>query len=187
MPGALVARGERVTLRTTEEEDVSMLQRMRTDPTLRLPLGNPVTSRTEMVAEWPRDDDADRFTVCLDDPPAGRGSPAEDETRAIGFVNVEDAAWRRPELGYGLVSEVHGEGYGKEAVALAVDYTFRTYAHPAVGAGAFAFNDASRALLESLGFTEEGRTRRDMFVDGEYRDMVQYGLLREEWTTRSDD
>jgi RimJ/RimL family protein N-acetyltransferase len=82
------------------------------------------------------------------------------------------------------VQECHGEGYGSEAVSLAVDYCFRTYAHPAVGAGAFAFNDASRALLESLGFTEEGRARRDTFVDGEYRDLIRYGLLREEWRER---
>jgi RimJ/RimL family protein N-acetyltransferase len=36
-------------------------------------------------------------------------------------------------------------------------------------------------LLDSLGFTEEGRIRRDMFVDGAYRDTVLYGLLREAW------
>ena len=166
---------------------MALLQRMRTNPELRYPLGSPVTSRTEMAAEWPPDDDADRFVVCLDGEGAGPGSPDEGDTRAIGFVNVEDASWRRPELGYGLVGEVHGEGYGKEAVTLAVDYTFRTYEHPAVGAGAFVFNDASRGLLESLGFSEEGRTRRDMFVDGEYRDMVQYSLLREEWAGRGDD
>ncbi|MWG35184.1 GNAT family N-acetyltransferase [Halomarina oriensis] len=186
MPGARVARGERVTLRTTEEEDMRVLQRMRTNPELKVPLGSPVTSRGEMESEWPRDDDADRFTVCLDEEGAGPGPPAESETRAIGFVTVEDASWRRPELGYGIVQEVHGEGYGREAVALAVDYCFRTYAHPAIGAGAFAFNDASRGLLESLGFSEEGRTRRDMFVGGEYRDMVQYCLLREEWESDED-
>lgn len=184
MPGARVARGECVTLRTTEEEDMRLLQRMRTNPALKVPLGNPVTSRTEMVDEWPRDDDADRFTVCLDGDGAGPGTPDDAETQPVGFVNVEDASWRRPELGYGIVQEHHGQGYGTEAVALAVDYCFRTYPHPAIGAGAFAFNDASRGLLASLGFSEEGRTRRDMFVDGEYRDMVQYCLLREEWETR---
>ena len=187
MPGARVSRGERVTLRTTEAGDVALLQRMRTNPELRYPLGSPVTSRTEMASEWPHDDDADRFVVCLDEAAAGPGTPEEGDTQVVGFVNVEDASWRRPELGYGLVPEVHGEGYGREAVALAVDYAFGTYEHPAVGAGAFAFNDASRGLLESLGFTEEGRTRRDMFVDGAYRDMVQYSLLREEWTGPSDD
>jgi ribosomal-protein-alanine N-acetyltransferase len=50
-----------------------------------------------------------------------------------------------------------------------------------VGAIAYDFNDASRGLLESLGFTEEGRTRKDRFINGEYIDTIQYGLLRKEW------
>ncbi len=54
-----------------------------------------------------------------------------------------------------------------------------------MGAEAYDFNDASRGLLESLGFTEEGRRRKYMFVDGAHRDMVQYGLLREEWRERT--
>jgi RimJ/RimL family protein N-acetyltransferase len=184
MPGSRVSRGERVALRTAEEEDVPVLQRMRTNPDLRVPLGSPVTSRTEMEAAWPRDDGTDRFVVCLDGDRGGPGPPDADDSRVVGFVNVEDAHYRRPELGYGVVGECQGEGYGREAVSLAVDYAFRTYAHPAVGAGAFAFNDASRSLLEALGFREEGRTRREMYVDGEYRDMVRYGLLREEWEAR---
>lgn len=101
--------------------------------------------------------------------------------RRIGVVSVEDADWKRPELGYWLVPEVHGEGYGTEAVALVVEYVFRSYETPAIGAGAFDFNDASQGLLESLGFSEEGRRRKYMFIDGEHRDMLQYGLLREEW------
>jgi len=36
----------------------------------------------------------------------------------------------------------------------------------------------------SLGFTEEGRIRKDRFIDGEYVDTVQYGLLRREWRER---
>jgi RimJ/RimL family protein N-acetyltransferase len=56
---------------------------------------------------------------------------------------------------------------------------------PAVGASAFGFNGTSRGLLESLGFVEEGRRRKFMFVDGEYRDMVHYGLLRAEWDDRA--
>jgi len=44
---------------------------------------------------------------------AGPGQPTEDDVGRIGAVHVEDAEWRRPELGYWLVPEVHGRGYGK--------------------------------------------------------------------------
>jgi len=178
MPGARVASGDRVTLRTAEEEDVPLLQRAGSNPEIRYPLGNPLRTREDF--DLGDDDDADRFLVCLDDD-GGPGGADEGDLRRIGEVTAESMSYRRPELGYWLIPEVHGQGYGKEAVGLVVDHLFRSYDRPAVGAGAFDHNDASRALLESLGFVEEGRRRRFMFVDGAYRDMVQYGVLREEW------
>lgn len=186
MPGARIASGERVTLRTAEEEDLPFLQRSFTNPELRYPLGSPLRNRTGLE-EWLEDDDPDRFLVCLDDDRAGPGQPGDpDDIDRIGLVSVEDADWRRPELGYWLAPEVHGQGYGREAVSLVVDYVFRTYDTPAVGAVAYDFNDASRGLLESLGFAEEGCIRKDRFIDGEYVDTYQYGLLRENWTLERD-
>lgn len=183
MPGARVRSGERVTLRTVEEEDIPFVQRALANREIRHPMGNPVLTRRR-VAEL-REDDADRFLVCLDGDAAGSGSPDEGEVTRIGQVNVTDADYKRPELGYWLVPSAHGDGYGTEAVSLVIDYAFRTYDAPAVGAEAYDFNDASRGLLESLGFRKEGRRRKYMFVDGAHRDMVQYGLLREDWCERT--
>lgn len=182
MPGAIVTSGERVTLRTVEAEDASFVQRALTNPELRYPVGNPVVTRGELEERQDGDDDADRFVVCLDDGDPG-AVDADDLTR-IGQVNASDMSYRRPELGFWLAPEFHGEGYGAEAVSLLVDYVFRQYDVPAVEAQAYDFNDASRGLLESLGFAQEGRLRRFMFVDGAHRDMIQYGLLREEWRGR---
>ncbi|WP_132060615.1 GNAT family N-acetyltransferase [Halorussus amylolyticus] len=183
MPGARINDGERVTLRTTESEDVAFVQRAFANPEIRVPMGNPIRSQAQIDVESD-DDGSDAFVVCLDGDDAGPGQPDEDDVRRIGTVHVDDADWRRPDLGYWLVPEVHGDGYGKEAVSLLIDYVFSTYDHPAVGAVAYDFNDASRGLLESLGFAEEGRVRKDRFIDGEYVDTVQYGLLRREWRER---
>ncbi|WP_415382335.1 GNAT family N-acetyltransferase [Halosimplex sp. TS25] len=179
MPGARITSGDRVTLRTVEEEDLPFLQRASANPEIRSPLGSYLRNQEAMEVSEERG--TDRFLVCLDGEDAGPGQPEEDEVRRIGAVNAEEMHYRRPELGYWLIPEVHGQGYGKEAVGLVIDFVFREYDEPAIGAGAFDHNDASRGLLESLGFTEEGRRRKFMFADGEYRDMVQYGLLREEW------
>lgn len=179
MPGARIKRGERVTLRIVEDEDVPFLQRASADPEIRYPLGNPIRNREQI--EVSDEKGTDQFLVCLEGDDTAPVKPDEDDVRRIGQVNVMDADYKRPELGYWLVPEVHGEGYGTESVSLVVDYVFREYDTPAVGAGAYDCNEASRALLESLGFTEEGRRRKFMFVDGEHRDMIQYGLLRREW------
>ena len=179
MPGAKVSDGERVTLRTVEEEDRAFCQRASANPEIRVPLGTPLRRRGEMddILEG----ESDGFLACLDADDAGPGDPDADETTPIGWVGIEDASYRRPEFAYWLVPEHQGEGYAREMLALAVDYAFTTYDHPAVGAGAYGFNEASRGLLESLGFEEEGRIRRDRFIDGEYVDTVKYGLLREDW------
>lgn len=176
MPGARVKEGERVTLRTVEQEDVPFVQRTFANPAIRQPTGNPVRSQEEIDVT----DDSDQFIVCLDGGDAGPGQPGDGVER-IGWVGANDMSYKRPEIGYWIVPEKHGQGYGTESVSLLVEYVFREYDTPAIGAVAYDFNEASRALLESLGFVEEGRRRKFMFVDGEHRDMVSYGLLREEW------
>ncbi|WP_458205030.1 GNAT family N-acetyltransferase [Haladaptatus sp. NG-SE-30] len=180
MPGARVQGGEPVTLRTVEQEDISFIQRAGANPEIRTLLGNSVMNREQYEISDDKNG-PDQFLVCLEADDVSPGQPDEDDVTRLGQVSVVDAHYKRPELDYWLVPEVHGQGYGKEAVSLVVEYVFRAYDTPAVGAKAFDFNEASRGLLESLGFIEEGRCRRFMFIDGEHRDMVQYGLLRQEW------
>jgi len=180
MPGPRVTSDGTVTLRTAEADDRPFLQRGVANDALRRPLGAPVLDR-DAFETYVEDSDGDWFVVCLDEDAAALGYPANGDTRPIGCVTVEETSYKRPVLTYWLVPDAQGQGYGTRAVSLAVDLVFRQYDVPAIGASAFAFNDASRGLLESLGFTEEGRRRKCMFVDGDHRDMVDYGLLREEW------
>lgn len=184
MPGARIASGDRVVLRTLESEDRPFVQRSYANPDLRYPLGSPVKTEAQLE-DWIDDEDSDNLLVCLDGPDAGPGQPGDD-TDPIGLVTVSGMSWRRPELVYWIVPEAQRDGYGAEAVSLAIDYTFRAYDHPAIGAGAYAHNDASRGLLESLGFEEEGRHQKYRFVDGEYIDTVLYVLFREDWWADGD-
>jgi RimJ/RimL family protein N-acetyltransferase len=176
MPGALVSAGERVALRTLETEDVGFVQRIRTNPELRYPMGNPVATRGELEDGDP---DGDNFLVTAEADPVP-GQPGEVAER-LGMVHIDEADWRRPELGYWVAAEHQGEGYGREAVSLGIDYAFATYDHPGVEARVYDSNDASIGLLESLGFEREGRLRDRRFVDGAYRDILWYGLMRADW------
>lgn len=186
MPGARIEQGERVTLRTVERADGEFLQRAHADPEIRYPLGTVTHMNSNQMddhfEEFIEDEGNVSFLVCLGS--AGPGHPDEEEIEPIGVVNVTHVDWDRPSLAYWLVPEHHGEGYGKEAASLVVEYVFRTFDVHGIGAHAFDYNAASRGLLESLGFTQEGRAREARFVDGEYRDAVQYGLLRREWRGR---
>lgn len=181
MPGPRVATGERVTLRTTNHDDIPFITRQN-NPDLRLPTGNPVFSQASLEALVEGGfGDVTPLTVCLDEDGAGPGPTDEADVQRIGIISIEDHGESRPELAYWIVPESHGKGYGTEAVALAVNIVFQEHHHPAVEAKTFPDNDASRGVLESLGFTQEGRIRSDVYWDGQYRDQVIYGLLREEW------
>ncbi|MHB9287422.1 GNAT family N-acetyltransferase [Halobacteriales archaeon Cl-PHB] len=185
MPGPRIATHETVSLRTVETEDAAFLQRAFTDPEIRIPLGSPPPKNRaaieDSIEETAEDRNQIRFVACLDGRDAGPGTPDEDAVTPIGTVGLEDFTWKRAELGYWLVPEFHGEGYGKVAVALAVEYAFQTFGVSGVSADAYAFNDASQGLLESLGFEQEGRRRKQRFVGGRFVDTLEFGLLREEW------
>jgi aminoglycoside 6'-N-acetyltransferase len=75
-------------------------------------------------------------------------------------------------------------GYASEGVRLLIDYLFSNRPLERIEAVTGAENLPSKKLLENLGFTLEGRTRKSYFVRGEYTDSLHYGLLREEWGSR---
>lgn len=182
MPGAIVRRGDHVTLRTFEREDFDIWQRSAADPALRFLTGNSKVRNRDQLDEAFGDENVTMFLVCLED--EGEPGPVDiDAVRRIGIVSIKEYT-RNPILGILILPELQGEGYGEEAGSLLVDYTFRVYDTPTVKAKAFDYNEASRGLLEKLGFQEEGRLRKNAFIDGEYRDGVMYGILREEWESQ---
>ncbi|NHN47718.1 GNAT family N-acetyltransferase [Halostella sp. JP-L12] len=184
MPGPVIEAGERVALRTIERDDAAFLQRSNTDPRVRFLLGSFVhgnhAERREQVEEVAEGEGTRGFVACLDDPDAPAGHPG-DATTPIGAVHAYGVDGERAWISYWLLPEHQGHGYGREAAELLVDLVFRESGVHGVSAGAYAHNDASRGVLESLGFTQDVRERKVEFADGAYRDACTYSLLRREW------
>ncbi|WP_232687536.1 GNAT family N-acetyltransferase [Halobacterium zhouii] len=176
MPGAVFRRGDRVTLRTVEHEDAEFLQRGHNHPDVGVSLGlNRPESETEAQSsiEGNEDDPLNvGLVVCLEN---------EDEPTPIGKLSLMSLHHTRPELSYWILPEYQGEGYGTEAVEVLVEYAFEAHEIRGLQAQAFAPNEGSVGVLETLGFTHEGTLRDARFRGGEYVDVVWYGLLREEW------
>ena len=179
MPGAAFRRGDRVTLRTVEREDAEFVQRGHNHPEVGVSLG---LDRPENEAEAEADIESGEddplnvgLLACLDE---------GDEPTPIGKVSLMNLHHTRPEISYWVLPEYHGEGYGTEAVGVIVDYAFEAHEIRGLQAQAFAPNEGSVGVLENLGFAHEGTLRDARFRDGEYVDVVWYGLLREEWEDR---
>lgn len=174
MPGPVFLRGDTVTLRPEEREDVEFLQRNANDPRIRhgMTFSEPQSyhaaeQRFEAHAE--SDDGDTGFLICVDEEPVGMVALFDtDETGGCS------------EVAYWVTPAHQGNGYGREAVDLAVGYAFDERRFHRVHARVLATNEASQALLESVGFTREGTMREHLYVDGDYRDVHRYGLLARE-------
>jgi RimJ/RimL family protein N-acetyltransferase len=87
----------------------------------------------------------------------------------------------RAELGYWLAHDAWGQGLASEACAAIVDWGFRALRLERIYAQVIAGNLASCRVLDKLGMVNEGVKRRHVRHEGELRDVVLYGLLRDEW------
>lgn len=84
------------------------------------------------------------------------------------------------EVGYSLMRAHWGKGLMKEALAAFVEFGFETVGLQRLEAKLDPRNVASAKVLESAGFTHEGRQRRNHFAKGEVSDTGLYGMLRDD-------
>ena len=102
----------------------------------------------------------------------------------VGNVTLNRISWIHRTADTGLMigrKDFWGKGYAFEAWSLLIEYAFQRLGLRKIIAGAVADNKASIVALEKLGFRVEGTFRREYLIDGEYRDSVRLGLLREEF------
>lgn len=88
-------------------------------------------------------------------------------TAELSLVLGDRAAW--------------GQGFAREAAELILAHGFQALNLHRVGCGTFAGNEAMQKLAGRLGMREEGRRRAAVFKDGVRQDVIEYGLLRDEF------
>lgn len=162
--------GKLINLRIMEKEDLSFYVKWLNDPTF---FGeyNPLEQTTKLEVEKDFDaanPDRKRFFV-----------EKKDGTKigSVGVYPIGDL-W---EIGFSLISGERRKGYGIEAVTMMVDYLFLSKDLVRIQATTDLRNTASQSLLEKVGFKREGVVRMSMFIHGEWRDMILYSILRNEW------
>lgn len=75
-------------------------------------------------------------------------------------------------------------GYGKEAAKLICDHGFMYLNLNRITCGTFEDNQGMRKLAEYLGMREEGRRRHAVYKYGRYVDVIEYGVLKNEYVVR---
>ena len=97
---------------------------------------------------------------------------------AIHFL---ESANPQCEIGFTIAPNHQHNGYGSEAVTRILTYLFYELTKHRVIATVDPDNQASRSLLEKLGFKQEAHFRKSLFFKGEWVDDVVYAMLREDW------
>ncbi len=110
-------------------------------------------------------------------------------TLRLGNDLVGMANWRRDPMFRDVVEvEVtlgsgipRGRGLGTEAHRVVIQAAFDQMGARKVVGRVAGFNTAMRQVLAKLGVEQEGLLRRHVAVNGEYVDLLLFGVLKDEW------
>jgi ribosomal-protein-alanine N-acetyltransferase len=108
------------------------------------------------------------------------------ETRAgrfAGAINYHghNEDHRRVALGWIVVPSLRRQGLMTDAAPPVISHCFTQLNAHRIEARIEPDNVASRQLAAKLGFTEEGVLRDWLCVAGEFRSVLMYSFLRDEW------
>jgi len=101
----------------------------------------------------------------------------------LGVYNVAEIVRGRFQngyLGYYAFVPHAGRGAMRAAMSLVFEHAFGQLGLHRLQANVQPDNTASRALLESTGWREEGFAPRYLHIDGDWRDHVMYAITAEE-------
>lgn len=73
------------------------------------------------------------------------------------------------------------KGIGKEAIKLIIDHGFNTLNLNRIYCGTAEDNVGMQKLAELAGFNKEGISKEALFKNGKYKDIFNYGLLKNEY------
>jgi RimJ/RimL family protein N-acetyltransferase len=79
--------------------------------------------------------------------------------------------------------QARGQGLGEEACRAIITHGFRALNLHRIECGTFATNRGMISTATRLGFTQEGVKRQAIFKEGAYIDVVQFGLLVDDFKT----
>lgn len=109
---------------------------------------------------------------------------AREDDRLIGKALVEWIDWENGNgfirLGIGS-AEDRRKGYGSQALTMLLRYSFGELNLFRVTAVVPAYNTGALRLFQKFGFVEEVRRGKAMYRDGEFWDIISFGLLNAEW------
>lgn len=174
-------RGDRVLLRAVERDDLKTLNKLR-QQNIDLVLMSDGDWEPEPLAaseKW--------FDKNLEDHEERSWFVIEVDGVVIGNCGLHHSHRRNSSTQFGIAihhPDYLGKGYGPDAIRVLLRWAFTIQNWRRVGLTTLGNNERALRAYRKLGFVEEGRLREEAFFGGEYVDVVQMGMLRDEWKAR---
>ncbi|MDZ7331684.1 MAG: GNAT family N-acetyltransferase [candidate division KSB1 bacterium] len=173
--------GKKIYLRPVEPEDAAFLARGENHPAVReaLFLAFPVSMGTELekIEQFIKSKEAIVLIIVDQQTNQPVGQTA--------FFRI-DFVSRAAVFYLAILDPSHwSKGYGSEATQLMVDYAFETLNLNRIQLHVCAENTPAIRIYERAGFKKEGVLRQAMFRNGAYVDFWVMGILRSDWSVRS--
>lgn len=99
----------------------------------------------------------------------------------IGFRDLNQQERRCRMLIFIGEKDYWGKGYGTDAIKGFLAFLFKRWNLNRVEADTWDGNQRAVETYKKCGFKEEGRLRKARYVDGEYKDEIILGILRDEF------
>jgi len=173
MPGAIFLEGDKVNLRTVEE-DAEFLRDGVNHQDVRVWMSNTrpqnLEQEEDFVDEVVSAEGDIHLLICKEGYPKG----------IISLMDQEEEG-KIGELGIWLHPEFHGKGYGSEAAKLLTEHAFNQLNYHKVYARAQKQNKPSIGIWKKLGFEKEGEFKDHTYAQGNYQNVVYLGILQGDW------
>ncbi|MCS0381736.1 ribosomal protein S5-alanine N-acetyltransferase [Vibrio diabolicus] len=99
----------------------------------------------------------------------------------ISFSNLSRFPFYSCNVGYSLAEKAQGHGYMRRGLTMACDYMFNVQKLHRIQAGYMPHNKRSEAVLEHVGFNQEGYAKDYLLINGEWQDHVLTSLINPNW------
>lgn len=102
----------------------------------------------------------------------------------VGNIGLDSISWvnRSAEIAI-IIGEIayHGKGIGRQAMEMVMKHGFEKMNLNRIYLGTASMNAGMMKVAEKIGMKEEGKRRQAIFIENQYDDVIEFGILKQEF------
>ncbi|MFW9877957.1 MAG: GNAT family N-acetyltransferase [Candidatus Thorarchaeota archaeon] len=107
----------------------------------------------------------------------------KNEKKPVGYAKLFMIQWftRNAHLYFMIDPNYWGQNIGTEVGKLLLDYSFKELNLHKITVRLFESNKSSLRVAEKIGFKHEITLKKEVYVDGEHVDVLEYVIFKDDW------